>query len=69
MRYVEFRDAVRGELRRHPAGWTWKELRERLALPYERACPTWVARLEEEIGLERMRDAGRAYVWTLPAGK
>ena len=55
MRYVEFRDAIEGELRRHRTGWTWKELRDRLDLPYERPCPTWVAKLENEIGLERTR--------------
>ena len=65
MRYVEFRDAIQQELKRHRNGWTWKELRDRLDLPYERACPTWVARLESEIGLRRAPGEGRAYVWTL----
>ena len=65
MRYVEFRDAIRGELKRHRPGRTWKELRDRLALPYARPCPTWVARLEQEIGLRRAPGAGRAHVWTL----
>ena len=65
MRYFEFRDAIEGELKRHRGGRTWKELRDRLALPYPRPCPTWVARLEREIGLERAVGAGRAFVWTL----
>ena len=65
MRYVEFRDAIQEELKHHGEGWTWKELRHRLKLPYVRPCPTWVSRLEKEIGLERAPGEGRAYVWTL----
>ena len=62
MRYVEFRDAVLGELRGTRAGMTWAELRERLNLPYDRPCPTWVRRLEES-GLTREKGPGRALVW------
>ena len=65
MRYEEFRDEIRDELAASPEGLTWAELRERRALPYDRPCPTWVRRLEDEIALERAPGAGRAYVWTL----
>jgi hypothetical protein len=64
MRYVEFLGSIERELRQHPAGLTWVELKERLALPYAVPCPTWVKRLEEEIGLTRVR-AGRSKVWAL----
>ena len=30
MRYVDFRDVIRNELRQNPAGLTWAELNERL---------------------------------------
>jgi hypothetical protein len=63
MRYTEFRDALRKELPRHPGGLTWTELKERLRLPYERPCPTWVKELEQEIGLKRIKGAGNAKVW------
>ena len=63
MRYDEFKMAIRGELCENPAGFTWVELRERLALPYKQPCPTWVKRLESEIGLTRARGAGPAYDW------
>jgi hypothetical protein len=63
MRYVEFRDSVREELGRNPGGLTWVELRERLALPYDRPCPTWVKWLERDIGLSRARGSTAAYVW------
>ena len=63
MRYVDFRDQIRAELRKHPAGLTWVALKERLDLPYSRPCPTWVSQLETEIGLTRAKGAGTAYVW------
>jgi hypothetical protein len=65
MRYVEFRDRVVEELRRHPSGHTWAVLRDRLDLPYDRPCPTWIRRMETESGLVREKGAGRAYVWTV----
>jgi hypothetical protein len=67
MRYLDFRDAIQRELNRQPAGLTWKELRDKLRLPYERACPTWVKQLELEIGLTRARSHGPAKVWSLRA--
>ncbi len=65
MTYVEFKSAIEQELRAHPAGLTWKQLRDQRKLPYERACPTWTKRLETEIGLVRAKGSGRAYVWRL----
>jgi hypothetical protein len=66
MRYTEFRDAIRDELRQTRSGLTWLQLRDRLGLPYEVPCPEWTRRLEEEIGLVRARGEGRAYVWSVP---
>lgn len=68
MRYAEFKDEIRAELQRTPDGLTWAELRDRLDLPYERPCPTWVKRMEAEIGLRRAKGAGRAYLWRLESG-
>lgn len=65
MKYTEFRDQIQAELCLHPAGFTWVELRERLGLPYEHPCPTWVRRLEEEIGLVRIKASRQAYTWKL----
>lgn len=65
MRYAEFRDAIKEELLRKPDGRTWAELRDHLALPYERPCPEWTACLEREIGLVRRKGEGRAFVWKL----
>ena len=66
MRYVEFRKAIAGELRKQADGLTWSQLREHLNLPYERPCPTWIKQLEEDIGLLRERGAGRALIWKMP---
>lgn len=63
MRYAEFRNAIQDELSHCPAGRTWAQLRERLALPYDRPCPTWTRCLEEEIGLVRAKGEGRALIW------
>jgi hypothetical protein len=65
MRYVDFRDQIQKELRHHPAGFTWSQLRSRLDLPYDRPCPAWTARLEREIGLLRVKGPGRGYIWRL----
>lgn len=66
MRYVEYRDLIRHRLRRRPTGLTWAQLRDELDLPYERPCPDWTRRLEEEIGLTRTKGPGRALVWKVP---
>ncbi len=50
MRYVDFRDVIRDELRKNPNGLTWKDLKEQLDLPYERPCPTWGGQLEKRLG-------------------
>jgi hypothetical protein len=65
MRYTDFKAAIHRHLRRHSAGLTWLELREALALPYERPCPEWTRRLEAEIGLTRRKGASRRLVWSL----
>ena len=67
MRYEDFRDAVRDHLIRFSEGATWKQLRDALDLPYERPCPEWVKRLENDIGLHRKEKRGRALLWKLDA--
>ena len=63
MRYVDFRASILRELRRQPKGLTWRELRDRLDLPYRTPCSEWVQRMEMEDGLTRTPGDGRAYVW------
>ena len=63
MRYVDFRDRIKNDLRRNPQGFTWRQLKERLDLPYQSPCQEWVKRLEKEIGLKREKGSGRAFIW------
>jgi hypothetical protein len=65
VRYVDFRDVIKKELRRNPGGLTWTELKQRLDLPYDRPCPSWVRQMGEDVGLSRSKGSGRAYVWKL----
>jgi hypothetical protein len=69
MRYVEFRNAIESELRRVPAGLTWKDLKKRLRLPYEMPCAQWVKQMEQEIGLSRERVSERAFTWLVSPRK
>jgi hypothetical protein len=65
MRYAEFKAAILKHLQRGRHGATWLELRDALALPYERPCPEWTRQLEKEIGLIRRKGSGRSLVWEL----
>ncbi len=58
MTYDEFKGAIHQRLRLSRHGATWVELRDSLALPYDRPCPEWTRRLEEDIGLVRMGGPG-----------
>jgi hypothetical protein len=69
MRYEDFKAAIREMLRDVREGLTWAELRDRCRLPYERPCPTWTRRLEQEIGLTRTRGFGRALIWKIADDK
>jgi hypothetical protein len=65
MKYSEFRETVQRYLRSHRGGATWKELKSKLRLSYSIPCPTWVHRLETEIGLTRSRGPA-GMIWTVP---
>jgi hypothetical protein len=69
MRYTDYRDAIERALEGSESGLTWAELQARLALPYDRPCPTWTKQLEREIGLRRVKASGRALVWKLSKRK
>jgi hypothetical protein len=68
MTYLEFKSRIQGHLENHPDGATWRELRDALELPYERPCPEWTRRLENEIGLVRRKGEGRGFNWSLERG-
>jgi hypothetical protein len=65
MRYIDFKSKILTELKRHPRGFTWGELKSRLDLPYKTPCQEWVNRMESEDGLRRVKGDGRALVWRI----
>ena len=65
MKYTEFRDAIHAALSDLPVGMTWRQLRDQLNLPYDRPCPEWTKRLEQEIKLSRVQGSGRALIWKI----
>ena len=65
MKYSDFRDSIKQELLKNPAGLTWVQLRGRLHLPYRQPCPDWTARLESEIGLSRVKRSTNTLIWKI----
>jgi hypothetical protein len=65
MTFAEFKAAIECALKRSSTGRTWKELKADLALPYDRPCPEWTKRLEQQIGLVRRKGIGRKLVWSV----
>jgi len=64
MTYEQFKHRIHVTLRESPGGMTWSQLRDRLGLPYDRPCPDWTRRLENEIGLIRRKGTTKAFVWS-----
>ena len=69
MRYSEFKEIIQNELLKYPDGLTWIELKINLNLPYNRPCQTWIMQMEQEIGLMRVREIKRAYIWKITLEK
>lgn len=64
MKYEAFRDAVKAKL--SPGDpLTWTEIRTQAKLPQMFPNNKWVHRLEEDIGLQRNRDAHGIIKWKL----
>ena len=65
MRFSEFRERIVSDLKGEPEGLTWKELKRRNGLPYDRPCPEWTKTLENESGVVRKRRRGRELLWEI----
>ena len=65
MLYIEFKNRIRSFLMENSSGATWKELKEALDLPYKTPCPTWIKKLEADIGLLRERGQSKALNWRI----
>jgi len=66
--YDQFKAAVVRTLVTTPQGCCWSELNIKAGLEQTTPSPIWVRRLEEETGLERVRDkTASRVIWRLPA--
>lgn len=61
--YEEFKKSIKNILERHPAGLTWSQIRDKLNLPQKYPNNKWVKKLEQEIGLRRIR-IGSELFWS-----
>ncbi len=63
--YEDFRDKIQEVLKAEGGPLTWTEIRTRGKLPQKFPNNQWVHTLENDIGLERKRDAGGIINWQL----
>lgn len=68
MSYEDFRDQIGKVLREAGSSLTWTEIRTKGRLPQMFPNNQWVHRLENDIGLERKRDAHGIIHWQLKLG-
>lgn len=59
--YEEFKNSIKNILERHPSGLTWTQIRDKLNLPQKYPNNQWVKRLENEIGLARIKIGNISY--------
>ena len=62
--YQEFRDGIENLLKRHPLGLTWTEIKDKMNFPQQAPNNQWVKKLEEDIGLKRIKVGGTT-IWKL----
>ena len=65
MPYEEFRDVVMNTIRAAGHGMTWTEIRTTSKLPQVYPNNRWVRRMEQDIGLKRIRDSKGIIRWSL----
>lgn len=59
--FEEFKKSIKNILERHPAGLTWSQIRDKLNLPQKYPNNKWVRKLEQEIGLRRIRKGSELF--------
>lgn len=65
MTYEHFREVIRSTLSKAGYGLTWTEIRTTAALPQMFPNNQWVRRMEQDIGLLRIKDGNGIMHWTL----
>lgn len=63
--YEAFRARISRALSSSKIGLTWTQLRDSLGLPQRVPNNIWVRRLESDIGLLRVKSAGKGTLWKL----
>jgi len=56
--YEDFKKSVKNILERHPSGLTWTQIRDKLNFPQKYPYNQWVKKLEQDIGLKRIKTGG-----------
>ncbi len=69
MAYEDFRGMVEQELRKNPEGLTWTQIKANLNLPQKVPNNKWVNRMEEDIGLTRVKRPNGTTIWKLRRSK
>jgi hypothetical protein len=65
MTYEEFKQIIKAELTKVPTGLTWSQIRERRPELYQKfPANQWVRQMEKDIGLTRLKKAGKT-IWRL----
>lgn len=62
--YELFKTSIRDELKSHPEGRTWTQIRHALRLPQKVPNNVWVRLMEKEIGLLRLKSSPGT-IWKL----
>ncbi|MHA2243766.1 MAG: hypothetical protein ACXADY_02235 [Candidatus Hodarchaeales archaeon] len=62
--YEEFKSKIANQLKEHPEGLTWSEIKENESLPQKYPNNKWVRQLEQDINLERKKIKGKM-IWKL----
>jgi antitoxin component of MazEF toxin-antitoxin module len=63
MSYADFRDKIKGVLQYNDKGMTWTQIRTHLKLDQIVPNNKWVRRMEDDIGLMRVKRSDGVIVW------
>lgn len=65
VQYERFEEEIRSLLDENPEGLTWTEIKKSTNFPQKVPNNKWVKKLEEKIGLKRMRVRDRGILWKI----
>ena len=65
VQYERFEEEIKSLLDENPEGLTWTEIKKSTNFPQKVPNNKWVKKLEEKIGLKRMRVRDRGILWKI----